>query len=129
MGAVDLTPATVGLIHRYVDVAKAFDAKLRLVHAVPGTSPDPYYGLDQGFTRFLVQAAREELAKLQSQAGTNLEVCMEGGAVSKIVTAAALHHDGDLVLVGRGVLIETFGQLRSNTYSIIRDAPCPVLSM
>jgi nucleotide-binding universal stress UspA family protein len=54
---------------------------------------------------------------------------MEGGPVSKIVAAASLHHDADLVLVGRGVLTETFGQLRSNAYGVIRSAPCPVLSM
>jgi nucleotide-binding universal stress UspA family protein len=129
MGAVDLTPATVALIRRYVDLAGAFNAKLRLVHAVPGAAPDPFYGLDQGFPSFLIQAAREELAKLQAQAGTNLEVCMDGGPVSKIVAAAAAHHDADLVVVGRGALTETFGQLRSNAYSIIRDAPCPVLSV
>lgn len=129
LGAVDLTPASVDLIRRYAVLAKTFNAKLRLVHAVQGATPDPYYGLDQGFPSFLIQAAREELARLQSQAGTNLEVCIEGGPVSKIVSAAALHHDGDLVLVGRGAITESFGQLRSNTYSIIRDAPCPVLSI
>lgn len=129
MAAVDLTPETVAPIRRYADLAGTFNAKLRLVHAVPGAAPDPSFGLDQSFSGFLIQAARQELAKLQAQAGTNLEVCMEAGPVSKIVAAAALHHDADLVLVGRGVLTETFGQLRSNTYSIIRDAPCPVLSM
>ena len=36
------------------------------------------------------QSARQELAELQTRAGTNLEVCMEGGPVSKIVAAAAL---------------------------------------
>jgi nucleotide-binding universal stress UspA family protein len=129
MGAVDLAPATVPLIQRYVDLADEFNAKLRLVHAVPGAAPDAFLGLDQTFPSFLIQAAREELARLQVRAGTNLEVCMEGGPVSKIVAAAARHHDADLVMVGRGTLTETLGQLRSNTYSIIRDAPCPVLTV
>src|SRR6185312_9972238 len=129
IGAVDLKPETVPLIRRYADLANATNAKLRLVHAVPGAAPDPHWGAEQEFTNFLLQSARRELAKLQAEAGTNLEVCMEGGPVSKIVAAAALHHDVDLILSGRGVLTESFGRLRSNSYSIIRDAPCPVLSM
>jgi nucleotide-binding universal stress UspA family protein len=129
LGAVDLTPETVALIRRYADLAGAFNAKLRLVHAAPGPAPDPWLALDRSLPGFLIQAARQELAKLQAQSGTKLEVCMEGGPVSKIVAAAAQHHDADLVLVGRGVLTEAFGKLRSNTYSIIRDAPCPVLSL
>ena len=129
MGAIDLTPDSVALIRSYVELAGGFNAKLRLVHAVPGTNPDMQQGLDQDFRQFLLQSARESAARLQAEAGTNLEVCIEGGAVSKIVRAAALHHDADLILLGRGTLQETFGQLRTNAYAIIRDAPCPVLSV
>jgi nucleotide-binding universal stress UspA family protein len=129
MGTIDLTPENVVLIHRYVDLAREFNAKLRLVHAVPGGSSDIQSSVDQNFRRFLLQSAREEAARLQSKAGTNLEVCLEEGAVSEIVRAAALHHEADLVLIGRGTLQEKFGQLRTNAYAIIRDAPCPVLSV
>ena len=129
MGAIDLTPDSVVLIRSYVELARGFNAKLRLVHAVPGTNSDMQQGLDQDFRQFLLQSARESTARLQAEAGTNLEVCIEGGAVSKIVRAAALHHDADLVLIGRGALQERFGQLRTNAYAIIRDAPCPVLSV
>lgn len=129
MGAIDLTPASAVLITRYVELARQFHAKLRLVHAVLGASADLHYGMDQALPRFLLQSAREEAARQQAEAGTNLEVCMEGGSVSKIVRAAALHHDADLLLIGRGSLHEKFGQLRTNAYSIIRDAPCPVLSV
>jgi nucleotide-binding universal stress UspA family protein len=129
MGTIDLTPASAVLITRYMELARQFNAKLRLVHAVLGASADLQYGLDQALPRFLLQSAREEMARLQAKAGTDLEVCMEGGTVSKIVREAALHHDADLVLIARGKLHEKFGQLRTNAYAIIRDAPCPVLSM
>lgn len=129
MGAIDLTPDSAALIRRFVNLANEFKATLRLVHAVPGAAPDNQYGLDQGLPRFLLQCAREQIARLQKDAGTDLEVCLEGGPVSKIVRAAALHHEGDLVLIGRGTLHEKFGQLRTDAYAIIRDAPCPVLSV
>jgi len=129
MAAIDLTEEAVPLIRRYADVARDFNAKLRLVHAVPGAGEDTRYGLDQDFRSFLLQSARSRIARLQTEAGTNFEVCMEGGAVSKIVREAALHHDADLIVMGRGALQEPFGQLRTNAYAIIRDAPCPVLSV
>ena len=129
MGAIDRTPESASLIFRYLELAREFHAKLRLVHAVPGAHADVLRGLDQDLRRYLLESAREEIAKLQAEAGTDLELCMEGGAVCKVVREAALHHDCDLVLIGRRTLHETFGQLRTNAYAIIRDAPCPVLSV
>jgi nucleotide-binding universal stress UspA family protein len=35
----------------------------------------------------------------------------------------------DLIVIGRGVLHETLGRLRTHAYGIIRHAPCPVLSV
>jgi nucleotide-binding universal stress UspA family protein len=128
MGAIDQTPDTALLIRRYAEIAREFNAKLRLVHALPGAHPDAMR-LDEDFHRFLINSAREDIARIQAEAGTNLELCMEGGAVSKVVREASLHHDADLILIGRGILHERFGQLRTNAYAIIRDAPCPVLSL
>ncbi|HME08550.1 MAG TPA: universal stress protein [Bryobacteraceae bacterium] len=129
MGAIDLTPASAVLIRHYAELARDFSAKLRLVHAVPGASSDIPYGQDRDFQAFLLQAARQEAAKLQSEAGTNFDVCMEAGLVSDVVRAAAEHHDADLVLIGRNTLQARLGQLRTNAYAILRNAPCPVLSV
>jgi hypothetical protein len=40
----------------------------------------------------------------------------------------ALEQDADLVVIGAGRTREVFGRLRTHSYQIIRDAPCPVLS-
>jgi hypothetical protein len=32
-------------------------------------------------------------------------------------------------VIGRGVLDETFGRLRTHTYGIVRQAGCPVISV
>lgn len=81
------------------------------------------------FHRALLESARTEIRKLQHEAGTDVEVCLEGGGVSTVVRSAALHHDADLVVIGRGKLHETLGRLRSNSYAIIRESPCPVISV
>jgi nucleotide-binding universal stress UspA family protein len=129
MCAIDLTPESVPLIEEAAKLGRDFGAKVRLVHAVPALGGRPERYFDVEFHRFLTDTAREEIRKLQNEAGTNFDVCMEGGDVSKVVRDAAMHHEADLVMIGRGHAQAPFGNLRSNTYAVIRDAPCPVLSM
>jgi nucleotide-binding universal stress UspA family protein len=76
----------------------------------------------------LIQKSRGEIAAFQRDAGTELEVTVEGGEASHVIRDAALKYGADLVMTGRGKLHETFGRLRTNTYAIIRESPCPVLS-
>jgi nucleotide-binding universal stress UspA family protein len=45
------------------------------------------------------------------------------------VAAVAEEDQADLVLIGRGTLPRFAGRLRSNVYAIVRDSPCPVLSI
>ena len=56
-------------------------------------------------------------------------LCLGAGEVSHVVRDSALGHSADLVVIGRGRATRTLGRLRSNVYSIIRDAPCPVISV
>lgn len=72
--AVDLSGSSAALIRYAAELADRYKAELRLVHAVPGAEPYP----EQGFGRFLRQAAHEELAKLQQQSGTNFEADISG---------------------------------------------------
>jgi nucleotide-binding universal stress UspA family protein len=127
--AIDLKPENAKLIRYANDLAVRYNAKLRLVNAIPVAESRPEKYLDTDFREFLLQAAREEIARFQSEAGTRLDVCLESGAVSSVIRAAALHHDADLLIVGRGKHHNPFGRLRSNSYAIVRDSPCPVLSV
>jgi nucleotide-binding universal stress UspA family protein len=52
-----------------------------------------------------------------------------GGSVDRVVHRAAVGHDADLIIIGRGTLQKPLGRLRSAAYSIIREAPCPVISI
>jgi len=54
---------------------------------------------------------------------------MDTGKPSRVVAAAARHHNADLVIIGHGKLHRFAGQFLTHTYSIIRDSPCPVLSL
>jgi len=129
MAAIDLSDGSVDLIRHYAELANDFEATLRLVHALPDSGADVRYGLDPQFRLFVAETTRKRIAEMQAQAGTSFDVCLEEGSVSKVVCAAALHHEADLVFLGRDTIRGPFGQLRTNAYSIIRDSPCPVLSV
>jgi|SRR3984957_45264 len=126
--AIELGAEGVELIRWASEVAQTWTAKLQLVHAVPVDETRPEKYLEGDLRSALIKNSQEEIAALQKGAGTDLEVMIEGGHASHVVRDAALKYGADLVVTGRGKLHATFGRLRTNTYAIIRDSPCPVLS-
>jgi len=126
--AIELGAETVELIHSANELAQAWQAKLRLVHSVPSDEVRPEKYLEGDLLAALIQKSEAEIAAFQKDAGTDLEVMVEGGQSSHVIRDAASKYSADLVMTGRGKLHETFGRLRTNTYAIIRDSPCPVLS-
>ncbi len=102
---------------------------LQLVHAVAGADRMWTEESDPSMYEFLFHAARERLAKLQAGAGTNVEIRVVGGSVGSAVHQAALEYDADLIVIGRGAIQTTFGRLQNSAYSVIRSAPCPVISV
>jgi nucleotide-binding universal stress UspA family protein len=126
--AIELGAETVKLIRSANELAQAWQAKLRLVHSVPVDEVWPERYLEGDLLAALIQKSHAEIAGFQKDAGTKLEVTIEGGQAAHVIRDAALKYSADLVVTGRGKLHETFGRLRTNTYAIIRESPCPVLS-
>jgi nucleotide-binding universal stress UspA family protein len=129
LAAIDLGAGQADVIRRAAELAGEFGALLHLVHAVPGAERHPGETGGDEFSLFLLSSAREEIAKLQSQAGTALGVSVVAGPVGKVVRKAAQEYGSDLLVIGRGVMHEAFGRVRTISYSIIRESPCPVLSL
>ncbi|HYI92628.1 MAG TPA: universal stress protein [Bryobacteraceae bacterium] len=127
--AVDLDQEYVALIRYAEDLAKEYDAELRLVHAVTATEASSDVENDNETRTNLLESASQQIQALQAKAGTNLEIFVDGGPVSTVIETAALRYSADLVVIGRGKLHEKFGRLRTHEYSVIRDSPCPVLSV
>lgn len=128
--AVDLTPKSPPLIQWAAEFAREHGAALKLVHAVPAAETRVAVDIEGGRWRaFLFDVAREDLAKLQTEAGTNLDAVFDGGDVAHVVRRAAEENHADLIVIGRGVIHERLGRMRTHVYSIIREAPCPVISV
>ena len=126
--AIELNQNDEPLIRQALELAGNDPSLVRLVHAVPveEARPQKYFSLE--FDRFLMDVAKERIAELQSKMGIELQSCVRAGPVAPVVRQAAVVHGSDLIVIGRGVVRETMGRLRTNAYAIIREAPCPVLS-
>jgi len=99
-----------------------FKAELILVHAVPGVeSKDP--------EEKSVAQTCEQIRMLQRKLSIAGEILIEKGDPSQVVRAAATRLNADLVVIGRSPREGVSGRLRPNAYSIVRDAPCPVVSV
>lgn len=127
--AIDTGEESARLIRAAAELGQQSGAVVRIVHSVPGAEAGQERYFDLEFQRFLEDSAKESIAKLQTETGTNFEVCLGAGSPGKVVAAAVDHHAGDLVLIGHGHLRAIAGRFRSHAYGIIRSAACPVLSV
>jgi len=127
--AIDEAPEAARLIRFASQLAASSGAEVRLAHAIPTAEVGIQKYFDREFTASLEDQARQSIAAMQKEAGTKFDLCLGAGNVPDVVRHAAEDHNADLVLIGRGVLPQFAGELRSDAYSIVLDTPCPVLSI
>ncbi|HYL77583.1 MAG TPA: universal stress protein [Bryobacteraceae bacterium] len=129
MCAVDLNEKSIPVMQFASGLAREFGAKLWLIHAVPGVETRPEKYFDADLQAYLEEEARKEIGAMQEKAGVKAQLCLGAGEVPHVVHNSAQHHAADLVVIGRGHATRTLGRLRTNVYSIIRQSPCPVISV
>jgi nucleotide-binding universal stress UspA family protein len=112
--AIELRTAEPALVWAR-DFGSEFEAELLVVHAVREAEPE-----DQ---------AREYIRCLQRKLSVPGEILIEKGDPAQVVQAAANRRKADVVVIGRSPREGVLGRLRPNAYSIVRDAPCPVVSV
>jgi nucleotide-binding universal stress UspA family protein len=127
--AVDRTEDSIATMRFACRLAQDYHARLVLVHAIPGPEVPPEKYFDTDLRAYLERDSRKTIAELQNSAGVQAPLCVGMGQVSHVVRDSALGHSADLIVIGRGHATRTLGRLRSNVYSIIREAPCPVISV
>jgi len=126
--AIDLGAHTAKTLAWAGWLSREFGAAMTVVHAVTAHAA----ALDEpagDWRAGIRQAAEEEIRKLQCDACTDAEVLLEPGEPPNIICAAAGRLSADVLVIGRGSAAGAFGRLRTNAYAIIRQSPCPVVSV
>jgi nucleotide-binding universal stress UspA family protein len=127
--AIDLDQESVTVMKTCADVAQVARAQVRLVHAVPSPEAGLEHYFDNEYREDLTAQARDKITSLQQEAGTAYELTVDSGSVSHVIKRAAERFSADLTVIGRGGIQRRFSRLHTNVYSVIRDSPCPVLSL
>jgi nucleotide-binding universal stress UspA family protein len=127
--AVDLMADFERPLRAAADFASSFAGELMFVHAVPGAEAVPERFMDREFRLDLISDARERVSALLSRAGvTDAEIIIDSGEPAKVIRSVAMERAADVVFIGRGEHSGA-GRLRTHAYAIIRDSPCPVISI
>jgi nucleotide-binding universal stress UspA family protein len=126
--AIDLGPHSARTLGWAAWLSREFQAALTIVHAVTAHA-ESLDEPDRSWRAGIREAAEEELRKLQRDAGTDAPVQLEAGEAAKVICGAAERLAADVLVIGRGSAAGTFGRLRTNAYAIIRQSPCPVVSV
>lgn len=109
-------------------LANSFNARLTLFHACGQAQAaiDTDY---EHYRRQLLESATQKLQSLRWELKLEAALLLvEGSAIMNLREQALAIH-ADLVIVGRGHAQEALGRLWSDLYDVIRESPCPVLSI
>jgi nucleotide-binding universal stress UspA family protein len=129
--AIGLTPDSTRVLRYASQAVETFHGNLSLIHAIPGAEPGLPVQLDleerlQSAER---DAARHRIEELQRRAGSHARVSIAIGPIKDALTEAASRLQADVLVIGRSSQCGAQGRLRDLTYAVVRDAPCPALSV
>ena len=128
--AVDLGPQTHSVLSWAGRLSAEFGASLSVIHVVASLDPrlEDYY-LSPEWRGDLINRARTEIAKSLETAKVSGEIHIEIGSIADAIADAARRVQADLLLIGRSAHAGVTGRLPTHAYAILRESPCPVLSV
>jgi len=127
--AVDLSDHSEKVLRWAADFAKSYAARLVLIHAAPSLEVSGFEVSGFDWRGTLIDMARKQAEELLQRLNCQAEVRIDTGDVTRIVTSAAKAANADLLVIGRSAKHGLLGRLRTNAYALIRESPCPVVSV
>ena len=126
--AVDMGPQSSKALNWADQLAQEFNGELVLVHATPLGESHFDDAFDPEWRTTVEGRMREKLSELA--AGVHAAAMItESGNPADVVAETAERFGAHLVVIGRSEADGMFGRLRANAYAIIRQSPCPVVSV
>ena len=126
--AVDLGPQSARALRWASWLRQEFQGHLTLIHAIAG-HPESLDEPDLSWRSGIREVAEDELLRLQREIGAEADLVLEAGEPARVICGAAARVGAGTVIIGRGSAAGDFGRLRTNSYAIIRQSPCPVVSV
>ncbi|MFB3778901.1 MAG: universal stress protein [Bryobacteraceae bacterium] len=127
--AVDLGPQSARALDWASWLASATGAALSLLHVMPSLEGFSGEYHDPDWREKQAAEARGRIDALVEKSGCAPEIVIQHGDPPGVICDAARRLSTDLLVIGRGSAAGMFGRLRTNAYAIIRQSPCPVVSV
>jgi len=117
--AVSLTCDSERILAFASRAAATAGAKLSVIHVI--NAHDPIEAVEK--------SARRRMEKLFEKVGWEGEFKIAVGSRKQALLEAARTCKADLIVIGRTLASGPFDQIQSLSYQLIRDSPCPVVSV
>jgi len=126
--ALDETEEANVVLKAAAALASSYQAQLSLVHVLEMPPIDVEIDLS-ACKKHMMEAAEVRLRDLKGQLDVAAPHRVVDAAVADGVRQEAVRANADLIVTGRGRTQATFNRMFSQLYSIVRQSPCPVLSI
>jgi nucleotide-binding universal stress UspA family protein len=126
--AVDLCPQSERALKWAHWLSSALGSRLTLLHVTAAVPETPDH-TDDAWRARLRWSCEENLSRLQAKVGSQAEIMFETGDPAHAICGAAARIHAGVLVIARGSAAGGFGRLRTNAYAIIRQSPCPVVSV
>jgi len=126
--ALDETDDAEAIVRAAATMAKCYQARLALVHVLemPPATPELDFGM---YRKDVIDAAHLRMQGLKGSLNLDVPDIVVDGAVCDGIHDEVVRRKADLLIVGRGHDQGIVSRVWSRLYSIVRDSPCPVLSI
>jgi nucleotide-binding universal stress UspA family protein len=119
---------SVAVLRAARSIAESYRAELSLLHVVE--TPAVAWEMDYApYRDAMLDAADDKIRCLRQRTEIHSPYEIVAGNPSEEVSRVAKEQEADLIVTGRGHAQRRIGRMWSNLYAIIREAPCPVLSI
>ena len=123
--AADLNSETETIFRAAAFLAQTYGARICLLHVDPSFKENGQQPTAQEVRHLFDQA----LGVCTPGAGLDLSLRSLDATIPEGIRQITIEQEADLVVVGRGHTRGTFSRAWSHLYTIIRESPCPVLSV
>ena len=121
--ALGLSPDSERVLHYAKGASSAAGAELSVIHTTHAGEVRSETAMPCEEER-----ARQRIAELQGRAGSDAAVRVAAGSVKETLLDEVRESSADVLVIGRS-LRGASGRLDDLTYSLVRDSPCPVVSV
>jgi nucleotide-binding universal stress UspA family protein len=126
--AVGDGPEGESVVQAAAAFAASYQAKLALIHVVE--LPPTSWEVDiTPYRKDLMETAERRLNDMVQKLKIDATVHVVDFVMADAIHDEAVNRKADLIIVGRGHAHGTFSRIWSRLYSVVRAAPCPVMSI